>query len=401
MLGDLPFSWRTHRWFVVIPLLLVACVGVVVMSAFGDDTDQPTALRTDSAPTTTSTTAAPIDTQPAAAPELSAAAENSLVVTTDDATTSTDASVTTTAGSEENATDSSAADSSAVDSSADDSSVSTDPAGAETTETTETDGAGPATETTPTEQPDPAVETTTPPTTEQPTTQPPAGSDCQSDGQFELVFRDDFNGNTLGSAWREYNSIGNNGFGLRRPAANSVANGMLTITAEMVDGQLVSGGMAHNYDQQYGKYVFRVRTDDDPDQATSGVILTWPESQVHPRDGENNIYETLAHTPQRTQFFSVIHKPFGQKGDQEYFIHSANGAVFQTMTMEWLPGRITITRQGESPGDRETVEVIETEADLIPDNPHHVAIQLDAWKQQMSTTVKMEVDYIEVHRYCG
>ncbi|MGI9596456.1 MAG: glycoside hydrolase family 16 protein [Acidimicrobiales bacterium] len=250
-----------------------------------------------------------------------------------------------------------------------------------------------------------AASTTAPPTTTRPTTASTTASTagpCSGDGRFERVFRDDFDGTAISSNWRQYHSIGNNDFGLRRPSANTVSNGRLFITAQMIDGNLVSGGMAHNYDQLYGKYVVKVRTDQDPDLATSGVVLTWPESQVHPRDGENNIYESLKYDTDRSPFYTVIHKPFGTHSDQVVRVHNADGTEFQVMTMEWTPEAITIIREGPGfAGDVERWTLDETSEDLIPDVPHHVTIQLDAWKQSMSTVVRMEVDYIEVHRYCG
>jgi hypothetical protein len=237
-------------------------------------------------------------------------------------------------------------------------------------------------------------------TTVPPVTSPPA--ECQGDQEFEWVFRDDFNGDELSTAWEPYDSPGNAGFGLRRPSAITVENGMLVMTAKMVDGALVSGGMAHRYDQTYGKYVFRVRVDEDPDLATSGVVLTWPESQQHPRDGENNIYETLNYDVDRDPFYSVIHKPFGGYTDHIVRNHNADATQWQTMTMEWRPNGITIVREGPGyAGPIETWHQPETPDNWIPDVPHHITVQLDAWKDSMSTEVRMEVDFVEIHRYCG
>jgi hypothetical protein len=176
----------------------------------------------------------------------------------------------------------------------------------------------------------------------------------------------------------------------------------MVITAQMQNGSLVSGGMEHRYNQQYGKYRFRVRTDNDPSRSMSGVVLTWPQSGVHPRDGENNMYETLVQTANRNPFFTFIHKPFGSHSDQEYYEHHADGSQFQIMTMEWTPDRITITREGPGrDGNWDSWTVNETGADLIPDNPHKLAIQLDAWQHSMPGTVRMEVDWVEVYKYCG
>ncbi|MEL6981226.1 MAG: glycoside hydrolase family 16 protein [Actinomycetota bacterium] len=239
------------------------------------------------------------------------------------------------------------------------------------------------------------VQTTT---TAQPTTTQ-AGNSCATGAEFELIMRDDFNGSSIGGQWLQWNqSAGNRGNGLRMASALNVSSGVLTITANMQDGTLISGGLNHTVAQTYGKYRVRVRTDVDPSRAMSGVVLTWPASNVHPRDGENNMYETLPHQDSATRnpFYTFIHKPFGGTGDQEYKIWRADAAQWQTMTMEWTPSRITVTRDG---GESWTVN--ETGADLIPDVPHRFHMQLDAFQSSISSQVTMQVDFAEVYRYCG
>lgn len=235
--------------------------------------------------------------------------------------------------------------------------------------------------------------TTTRPTTTQ------AGNSCATGAEFELVMRDDFNGSSIGGQWLRWDQdTGNAGNGRRMASALSVANGQLTIAAQMENGTLVSGGMNHTHAQTYGRYRVRVRTDVDPSRVMSGVVLTWPASDAHPRDGENNMYETLPHqdSPTRNPFYTFIHKPFGGTGDQEVKIWRADAAQWQTMTMEWTPDRITVTRDG---GEAWTVN--ETGADLIPDVPHRFHIQLDAFGPSISDRVTMQVDFAEVSRYCG
>ncbi len=238
--------------------------------------------------------------------------------------------------------------------------------------------------------------TTRPPTTQPPTT---VGNSCASGAEFELVMRDDFNESSIGSQWHVWPAGDNSGYGPRRLENISVGDGRLLLEAYMDGGTLYTAGMNHHHAQTYGKYRFRARTDVDPNRALSGVILTWPAAGDHLRNGENNIYETLAHqdSPTRSPFYSFIHKPFAANASQqEYKIWRADAAQWQTMTMEWTPDRITITRDGG-----ETWTVDETGADLIPDVPHRFHIQLDAWQHSISGYVTMEVDFAEVYRYCG
>lgn len=225
----------------------------------------------------------------------------------------------------------------------------------------------------------------------------PAQAAC-TPGQpiWKAVLDEQFNGTALSSAWSVYNSTGNSGFGLRRPSAVSVSGGSLNISASMVNNTLVAGGVSHNFSQKYGRYEFRVRTDKDLSASTSGIVLTWPTSGVHPRDGENNIYETLSTPGDRHEFYSFIHKPFGTVHDQDYTVHAADASQWHTMAMEWGPGKLVLYRDGQA-----VKTIVESSADLIPDNPHFLAIQLDAWKASVPTAVWMQVDYVKVWSYGG
>ncbi len=238
--------------------------------------------------------------------------------------------------------------------------------------------------------------TTTEPTTT--TTEPTTTTSAPCSGpSWNLVLDEQFNGSSVDtSRWQVYNSVGNAGHGRRQPSAMSVSGGLLTITASMDNGTLVSGGMEHRLDQTYGRYEFRVRTDQDPSESMSGVVMTWPQSDVHPRDGENNIYETLATPGDRHEFYTFIHKPFGSVHDQDYTVHPVNASSWHTMVMEWAPDSIKLYRDGS------LVKTInETSADLIPDVAHHATIQLDAWADTLPANVQMQVDYIKVYSYEG
>ena len=216
------------------------------------------------------------------------------------------------------------------------------------------------------------------------TTPPPVSS------KWRLLVSDDFNGSWVDtSKWTVYgpNWRGNAGYGLRDGRAISVANGVLTITAQMLDGTLVSGGVRSNIARTYGRYEFRVRTDADPSQATTGVVLTWPQSGNWPTDGENNIYETT--TFDRYPIKSFIH--YSPYNKQYWFHHDgANGTQWHTIAMEWEPDQIRIYRNGVH-----VWTVWDTYA--IPDNPHKLIMQLDAWKTWMSGSVRLQVDYMRIY----
>jgi hypothetical protein len=212
-----------------------------------------------------------------------------------------------------------------------------------------------------------------------------------SSSSSSLLFEDNFNGSSLdNAAWAPYDGAGHARNGLRRPSAFSVSNGNLVITAKMVDGKIVSGGMKHRVDYTYGRYEFRVRTEVDPTGTMSGVVLTWPKAQRSPEFTENDIYETGAGLNTRTPFRSFIH--YGRSNSQKYFIHNADASAWHTMAMDWRKSSLKIYRDGN------LVWTI-TDAAVIPDVMHHVSIQLDARRTRTLTrTVRMYVDYIRVYR---
>jgi len=206
---------------------------------------------------------------------------------------------------------------------------------------------------------------------------------------WRLAFAEDFAGPTVeADDWDLYDSPGNAGFGLRRPSAIAVRDGILVITAQMIDDTLVTGGMAHRDNQVYGRWEFRVRTDPDPSEATSGVVLTWPESENWPIDGENDMYET-GRDPDRSPFQTFVH--YGTDNSQEFLTHDADGTRWHTIAMEWTADRIAMYRDGDFVGEI-------TDPIVIPDVSHHMTIQLDAWADTMGEPVRMEVDWVRIHR---
>jgi beta-glucanase (GH16 family) len=208
----------------------------------------------------------------------------------------------------------------------------------------------------------------------------------------QLLFEDDFNGTTVDTAhWRLYDSSGNAGHGLRRPSAISLDGaGHLVITARTVDGQLVSGGMANRLDLRYGWFEFRVRTDPDPTGTLSGVVLTWPESGRWPQDGENDIYETGPKAGVRDPFHSYVH--YGADNRQYQFSHLADGSQWHTVAMDWRADAIRFYLDGAPAG-------VVTDKAAIPDVPHHLDIQLDAWANRtLPAPVRMYVDYVRIYR---
>ncbi|MDR1585286.1 MAG: glycoside hydrolase family 16 protein [Prevotellaceae bacterium] len=205
--------------------------------------------------------------------------------------------------------------------------------------------------------------------------------------EWKLVFQDDFNGTSVNTAdWSMYNSPGHAGNGLRRPGAFSVADGVLSVTAQMIDGQLVSGGMAHKLNLAYGKFEARVRAGECESKATSAVLLTWPQSERWPVDGENDFYETG--TNDRRSFDTFIH--YGANNNQFHKKHNFDVRDWLIVAMEWEPEWIKIYVNG-------VLQWTLTEKIAIPQVPHHLCIQLDAFKKEMTGITIMQVDWVKIY----
>ena len=207
---------------------------------------------------------------------------------------------------------------------------------------------------------------------------------------WKLMVSDDFNGTSVDlNQWFIYgpNWPGNMGIGLRDGRAVSVGNGMLTITAQMINGTLVSGAIATRLNQAYGRFEFRVRTEPDPSQAITGAILTWPQSGNWPSDGENDIYETLWNQT-RTPFYTFIH--YGSDNRQYYYVHNADASQWHHVAMEWEPDAIRIYRDG-------ALVWTLTDRNAIPDVLHRLCIQLDPVKSYVPNPVRMYVDWARVY----
>jgi beta-glucanase (GH16 family) len=207
--------------------------------------------------------------------------------------------------------------------------------------------------------------------------------------KWNLIFQDDFNDLILNrSAWSPYTSPGQEGNGLRRPEAFSLKDGNLVVTAATINSILVSGGMAQNINQTFGKFEFRVRVEKDSSDAMSAVVLTWPQSERWPMDGENDIYETGTEGD-RHAFYTNIH--YGTSASTQYsFVHEADASIWHIISMEWTSEYIKIYR------DSSLVWTL-TDRNAIPRVNHHLCIQLDAFKPSISKPIHMFVDWVKIY----
>ena len=223
-----------------------------------------------------------------------------------------------------------------------------------------------------------------------PTTNPVTGGPARG---AELLFADEFDGTAVNEAlWGLYNGPGHAGYGLRRPSAMTLdGQGNLVVTAQMIDGKIVSGGMAQRGNFTYGRVEFRVRTEPDPTGTMSGIVLTWPKHQWSPEFTENDMYETGARPNNTTQFNTFIH--FGTVANwQKWITHYVDPSQWHVIAMDWHEDLLEIFVDGRlsfSISDRA----------VIPDILHHVSIQLDARANRvLERPQRMFVDYVRVYR---
>lgn len=222
------------------------------------------------------------------------------------------------------------------------------------------------------------------------------------------------------SDWAVYNSVGNAGFGLRRPSQVNVetdgtetSNGkVLAITAQNVGGVHYSGGLQlYGQPRTYGQYELSVRCDDDATSdpggpgVTSGVIICWPASNQWPRDGELDWWETYDHRDTRTPVQTNVHRlnpaapgPTYTSADDELAVSLQWAGVDQSawhkIVCSWSPTQLFIEI------DNTGQQLITSDPANIPDWPMNLTIQLDAWSNTPPVTpVKLRVGYVLIRDY--
>lgn len=232
----------------------------------------------------------------------------------------------------------------------------------------------------------------------------------------------------LGPDWIVYDSIGHAGWGLRRPSAVEVRppdrlgpdgepgrgpdiGGLLTITAAMGVGEeaglVVSGGAKLRFPQTYGRYTVRVRVEPDPDDVTSGVVLLWPESNQHPRDGEIDILESWRDRRTRSPVESNLHwlrpgaqPPYDLSDDEKTGLShpGTDGTTWHVFDLEWREDLISVAVDGGPP------MVLSTDPARIADWNMEPTVQLDSFDARhrpgqqpvLTGSVTMFVDFLAI-----
>ena len=197
-------------------------------------------------------------------------------------------------------------------------------------------------------------------TTEMPTTTDTSTTTC-SGVTWNAVLDEGFDGSSVDTAvWAI--GEGSAGQGVQQPNAVSVSGGALNITAQMLEGTLVTGGLQHRSSQMYGRWEVRVRTDADASGVMNGRVFTAGSGSSH------IIYDT-----------------------------GATGTAWHTMAVEWTPTSVKYFTDGAL-----VRTVDETDGgDVVPDVAHTLSIRYNAGAGTLPTNVTMQVDYVKVWEYGG
>jgi hypothetical protein len=210
------------------------------------------------------------------------------------------------------------------------------------------------------------------------------------------VAQEDFSQPLNKSDWDVYDSPTADQYP-RTPQAVSVQNGVLQLAGGFYDlptgRKDVSGGIAENYSQKYGKWEVRMKA--DPGAGYSPVALLWPDTEKWPDDGEIDMIEV----PQEDRQVGTSWLHNGPDDDKiqhnEYF----DWTQWHTVSVEWLPDSITVSVDGV-----EQWHV--TDSKYIPSSsPMHLALQNDQGSEfspprnaSTPARVTMYVDWIKVYK---
>lgn len=183
---------------------------------------------------------------------------------------------------------------------------------------------------------------------------------------WRQVLAEDFRGRSLPAAWGRYGGRpGGNPHGWWEPSHAVLRGGDLHLVGDWRGGTFVTGGvMAVGVASTYGKYEVRFKV--SRAAGVSYALLLWPARDSWPRGGEIDFAEDGGGGRRSTT--ATLH--YGAANHQQQHEVRADFAHFQTVGVEWTPGRITYTLNG-----RPWAAVAGSH---VPSGPMRLALQLEA-----------------------
>jgi beta-glucanase (GH16 family) len=113
----------------------------------------------------------------------------------------------------------------------------------------------------------------------------------------------------------------------------------------------------------YGRYSIRFRADNLPGYKTAWLL--WPDSDVWPAHGEIDFPEGNLGAGDRIHAFA---HHASSRGGQDAFPTNATFAAWHTVTVEWVPGKVTFLLDGK---------VIGVSTTMVPSKAMHWVLQTE------------------------
>ncbi|MDG4830331.1 glycoside hydrolase family 16 protein [Solwaraspora sp. WMMD1047] len=213
---------------------------------------------------------------------------------------------------------------------------------------------------------------------------------------WRQIFTEDFSGTALDDRWFAYEGQpdGDPG-GWFDPSHVSVSGGLLTIGGwrEADRGNIyATGGISNRrvVSRTYGRFDIRFRM--DRGTGIAYALLLWPASNVYPP--EIDIAEDNGRG--RDRMYGVLHPVTGRPVERSV---PGDFTQWHTAGLEWTPGRLVFTLDGEP--------WTEITGDQVPDEPMALALQSQAWycghtweacpDETTPERVNLQVDWVSIY----
>jgi hypothetical protein len=218
------------------------------------------------------------------------------------------------------------------------------------------------------------------------------------------VFADNFTSST-DACWGKYSAdpIPSSPTAAWDPSRVSIGGGMAVLNSsyDPALGLWASGGMssAPCLNQAYGKYEVRFRM--DKADGVKYAILLWPTSGVWPCGGEIDFGEDGGGNRSSTTLTDIYCDSAGAEQKLPQIHLSADFSQWQTLGVEWTPGKLVWTLNGQDVG--------EIDGSHVPSGPMQMDIQTESntnctlsWYSCMDSTtpanVNLDVDWVVAYK---
>jgi hypothetical protein len=215
----------------------------------------------------------------------------------------------------------------------------------------------------------------------------------------------DYTGAPDSGKWSVYDGVGHDGNGVRDDARVTVAGGKMILTG--LAGSANTAGLAHDLDQQYGRWEVRCRSFYTSSPGTPGtlsggyhpVLIVWPTSDEWPEDGEYDFLENGE--PGEATAGAFMHYPSTDSDDQiDVPNYTVDLREFHNFAFEWTSDHVkgfvdgepwfeySGTTEGSPSGAAQDIQAMPS---------GHLTVQLDAFQPTGCLASTMEVEWARVY----